>query len=308
MNKVHTLLVEKYRPIELDNYICDDKLKEKFQSFINKQEIPNILLAGRAGSGKTTLSKIFCKNIDCDYLLLNCGDERSIEVMRDRVGSFAAASTFKPLKIILLDEATSLLASAQVLLLNTIETYSLNTRFILTGNYPERLIEPLRSRLQEFDLTPPSKTAIAKHVASILNKEEVKFKLGDVATIINRCYPDLRKILNTCQKLTLNGILTCENLGDQVEDAYFVKIIEQLKKPGKTTFNAIRQIIANQGSNIDFESIYRQLYETMDQWGKGIEGSATVVIEEYKYHSLSRVDGEITVMAMFSRLIDLKTE
>ena len=130
-----------------------------------------VLLIGETGTGKTSLGKLITKNIDCDYLYINATDERSIDVMRDKVGAFAAAGTFKPLKIVILDEATHILQASQVILLNMMETYSLTTRFILTGNYPERLIEPLRSRCQEFDLSPPTKKVLAQHISTILDKE-----------------------------------------------------------------------------------------------------------------------------------------
>jgi len=170
--RLHTILNEKYRPDTLEGYICKDDVKVKFQEFIDKQDIPHLLFAGKPGAGKTTIAKILVKNIDCDYLYINATDERSMDVMRDKVGSFAAAGSFKPLKIVILDEATHILQASQVVLLNMMETYSLTTRFILTGNYPERLIEPLRSRCQEFDLAPPTKKVVAQHISTILDKQE----------------------------------------------------------------------------------------------------------------------------------------
>ena len=145
--RLHTILNEKYRPDTLEGYICQDDIKTKFKEFIKQQDIPHLLFAGKPGAGKTTIAKILVKNIDCDYLYINATDERSIDVMRDKVGTFAAAGSFKPLKIVILDEATHILQASQVILLNMMETYSLTTRFILTGNYPERLIDPLRSQI-----------------------------------------------------------------------------------------------------------------------------------------------------------------
>ena len=129
--RLHTILNEKYRPDTLEGYICKDEYKTKFNEFIQNQDIPHLLLAGKPGSGKTTLAKILVKNIDCDYLYLNATDERSIDIMRDKVGAFAAAGSFKPLKIVILDESTHILQASQVVLLNMMETYSLTTRFIL---------------------------------------------------------------------------------------------------------------------------------------------------------------------------------
>ena len=203
--KQHTILNEKYRPDTLNGYICSDENKIKFQEFVTNQDLPHLGLFGPPGSGKTTLAKIMGSNIDCDCLFVNAIDERSMDVMRDKVGSFASAGSFKPLKIVILDEATHILQASQVILLNMMETYSLNTRFILTGNYPERLIEPLRSRLQEFDLVPPSKKVIAGHVDNILNEENIKHTPEDIVNIVKKFYPDFRRIINACQKYTVDG-------------------------------------------------------------------------------------------------------
>jgi replication factor C small subunit len=128
--RLHTILNEKYRPDTLEGYICKDEVKAKFQEFIDKQDLPHLLFAGKPGAGKTTLAKILVNNIDCDFLYINATDERSIDIMRDKVGAFAAAGSFAPLKIVILDEATHILQAGQVILLNMMETYSLTTRFI----------------------------------------------------------------------------------------------------------------------------------------------------------------------------------
>ena len=303
MNKrLHTILNERYRPDTLEGYICKDEYKTKFNEFIQNQDIPHLLLAGKPGSGKTTLAKILVKNIDCDYLYLNATDERSIDIMRDKVGAFAAAGSFKPLKIVILDEATHILQASQVVLLNMMETYSLTTRFILTGNYPERLIEPLRSRCQEFDLQPPSKKVVAQHVSNILNKEDIKYELQDLAIIINKFYPDFRKIINNCQKYTVDGELKLDKSINTTDD-YENKILEELKKPSIKSFNNIRQIVANSDLG-DFEGLYRFLYDKIDEYSKGKEGVLICILEEYRFHSVSRVDQEICFMACISKILE----
>ena len=237
--KLHTILNEKYRPDTLEGYICKDEIKSKFEEFIQQQDIPHLLFAGKPGAGKTTIAKILVKNIDCDYLYINATDERSIDIMRDKVGAFAAAGSFKPLKIVILDEATHILQASQVILLNMMETYSLTTRFILTGNYPERLIEPLRSRCQEFDLSPPTKKVVAQHISTILDKEEIEYEIPDLVTIVNKFYPDFRKIINNCQKYTVDGALKLGKLSN-TDDNYKESILEELKKPSNKSFNNIR--------------------------------------------------------------------
>ena len=299
--KLHTILNEKYRPDTLEGYICKDEYKSKFEEFIKNQDIPHLGFFGKPGAGKTTIAKILTKNIDCDYLYINATDERSIEVMRDKVGAFAAAGSFKPLKVVILDEATHILQASQVILLNMMETYSLTTRFILTGNYPERLIEPLRSRLQEFDLSPPTKKVVAQHISIILDKEEIEYEIEDLVTIVNKFYPDFRKIINNCQKYTVNGFIELGVLtGD---DDYQDKILDELKKPSSKSFNNIRQLIAN--SEIDnFEDLYKFLYDKLNEYANGNEGIIICYLEEYMYHATFRLDKEINIMACISKILE----
>ena len=300
--RLHTILNEKYRPDTLEGYICKDEIKVKFEEFIKNQDIPHLLFAGKPGAGKTTIAKILVKNIDCDYLYINATDERSMDVMRDKVGAFAAAGSFKPLKIVILDEATHILQASQVILLNMMETYSLTTRFILTGNYPERLIEPLRSRCQEFDLSPPTKKIVAQHISTILDKEEITYDVQDLVTIINKFYPDFRKIINNCQKYTVDNKLVLDN-SINISDDYKEKILEELKKPSFKSFNNIRQIIAN--SEIDeFDSLYKFLYDKLNEYSKGNEGIIICYLEEYMYHATFRLDKEINIMACISKILE----
>jgi DNA polymerase III delta prime subunit len=300
--RLHTILNEKYRPDTLEGYICKDEYKAKFQEFINQQDIPHLLFAGKPGAGKTTIAKILVKNIDCDYLYVNATDERSMDVMRDKVGAFAAAGSFKPLKIVILDEATHILQASQVILLNMMETYSLTTRFILTGNYPERLIEPLRSRCQEFDLSPPSKKVVAEHIDTILTTEGIEHSVEDVVTIIKKFYPDFRKIINNCQKYTVDNVLTLDKSIDSTDD-YKEKVIDELKKPSSKSLNNIRQIVANTDLD-DFGDLYRFLYDQLGEYAKGSEGLVIIILEEYLYHSTFRLDKEINLMACISKILE----
>ena len=300
--RLHTILNEKYRPDTLEGYICKDEIKTKFKEFIDKQDIPHLLFAGKPGAGKTTIAKILAKNIDCDYLYINATDERSMDVMRDKVGSFAAAGSFKPLKIVILDEATHILQASQVVLLNMMETYSLTTRFILTGNYPERLIEPLRSRCQEFDLAPPTKKVVAQHISTILENENIEYEIQDLVTIVNKFYPDFRKIINNCQKYTIDNKLVLGELSD-TNDNYKESILEELKNPKPNSFTIIRQIIANADVN-DFDDLYKFLYDKLDEYSKGNEGLIICYLEEYMYHATFRLDKEINVMACISKILE----
>ena len=305
-NKEHTLFVEKYRPQTLDTYLCDDTLRDKFKTFIDNQDIPHLGFFGLQGSGKSTLAKILVNNIDCDYIYLNATENRGMDDIKDKVGSFASAASFKPLKIVILDEATHILQASQVLLLNMIETYSLTTRFILTGNYPERLIPPLRSRLQEFKLTPPTKKVVAKHVVSILENENIEFELEDLASIIHNSYPDFRKVINTCQKYIVDNKLTLPGTLGKNND-FQTQMINELKKPSKTTFNTIRQLIAD-NSISSFDDLYKHLYDNTAEYAVGCEGQVAIILNECIYQSNFKIDFEINFMSCISRIIEtLKT-
>ena len=300
--RLHTILNEKYRPDTLEGYICKEDTKQKFDEFIKQQDIPHLLFAGKPGAGKTTIAKILVKNIDCDYLYINATDERSIDVMRDKVGAFAAAGSFKPLKIVILDEATHILQAGQVILLNMMETYSLTTRFILTGNYPERLIDPLRSRCQEFDLAPPSKKVIAQHISVILDKEDIEYEIPDLVAIVNKYFPDFRKIINNCQKYTIDGALRLDTMSNSNDD-YKDALLAELKKPSVKSFNNIRQIIANTDLE-DFDDVYKFLYEKLNEYSNGNEGIVICYLEEYMYHATFRLDKEINIMACIAKILE----
>ena len=306
MKKQHTLWVEKYRPSSLDDYIIGQDIKTTVQEWINKQDIPNLLLAGKPGSGKTTLAKLLTSNIDCDARYINATDERSMDAIREKVGAFAQAASFKPLKIIVLDEATHLLEASQVLLLNMIETYSLKTRFILTGNFPERIIEPLRSRLQEFDLAPPAKKEIAKHLVEILDTEQIEYEIKDIASIITQFYPDQRAILNNCQKFVIQNKLIL-NTNSLKSSDYQSLILDELKVSSNKSFNNIRQILAD-SSIKDFTTIYRFLYENLNDYSKGYDAEIIILIEEYQYHANFKLDQEINTMALIGRILQLTTK
>lgn len=301
MNKKHYILNEKYRPSTLEGYLCTDEMKGKIESWIKDQNIPHIGFFGKAGSGKTTLAKILVTNIDCDYLYLNATDERSIDVMREKVGGFASAASFKPLKIIILDESSHILQASQVILLNMIETFSKNVRFILTGNYPERLIDPLRSRLEEYKLEAPSKKTVASHFHEILNKENINHELEDLALIINQCYPDLRRTFNTLQKNIKDNNLTLIKKSSSTLD-YTNKILLELTNKTSKSWSNIRQIVAD-NEIVDFESLYKLLYHNVDKYSSE-SGISTIIICEGLVTNNNILDKEIGFMATIQKLLN----
>ena len=302
--KEHSLFVEKYRSQTLEDYVGNEQLKQIIGKYIETNDIQNLLLYGTPGTGKTTLAKIIVNNIDCDYLYINASDERGIDTIRDKVQGFASSASFKPLKVIILDEADFLTIQAQASLRNIIETYSRTTRFILTCNYLERIIDPLQSRCQVLKITPPSKKETAQHVANILETEDVKYEISNLALIVNKYYPDIRKILNTCQTNIIESNLKIDE--SILVSGYKDKLLKELKSPNKSTFKNVRQIIAD--SNIeDFEDVFRFLYDSLDEYVKDDmnKGIITITIEEYMFHANFRIDKEINLMALISKILQV---
>jgi replication factor C small subunit len=299
--KEHTLWVEKYRPDTLENYVGNEDVKSLIASYLGQNDIHHFLFYGPAGTGKTTLAKIIVNNLDCDYMYINASDERGVDTIRDKVQGFASAASFKPLKVVILDEADFLTINAQASLRNIIETFSRSTRFILTCNYVERIILPLQSRCKVLKLVPPSKGEVAKHVAHILETENVTYEVEDLKTTVNKFYPDLRNILNTCQIFSKKGSLVL-NKEVLTSNAYQLKVIEELSKPTSKSFNIIRQIIADSGVN-DFDEMYRFLYDEASKYASGNEGQVSIILSEMQYQSNFRIDKEINLMSTISQIL-----
>ena len=300
--KEHTLLVEKYRSKVLDEYVGNENIKKTINQYLKQNDIQNLIFYGPAGTGKTTLAKLIVNNLNCDYLYINASDERGIETIRDKVSGFASTASFKPLKVVILDEADFLTIQAQASLRNVIETFSRTTRFILTCNYVERIIDPLQSRCQVLKIIPPSKADVAKHIAWILDTEGTSYELGDIKTITNQFYPDLRKCLNTIQLSTQDNKLVIDK-SILVSSNYMDQVLRELTQK-KPNFNNIRQIIAD--ANVqDFEELYRYLYDNASVYAPGYEGMVAVYVNEYSYQANFRIDKEINAMALIFKLIEL---
>ncbi len=302
VKKEHTLLVEKYRPQTLNEFVGNEQIKQTIQQYLDQNDIQNFIFFGPAGTGKTTLAKLIVNNLNCDSLYINASDERGIDTIRDKVQQFASSATFRALKVVILDEADFLTIQAQASLRNVIETFSRTTRFILTCNFVERIIDPLQSRCQTLKIVPPSKKEIANHVANILDQENIKYELQDLVPVITQFYPDVRKILNTCQASNIDGIIKLDK-STLVENNFLNKIIDELKNPSYGSFNKIRQLVADSGVG-EFESIYKHLYNCIDVYSNGCEGAITIIIEEYIFHKNFRVDQEINFMACIAKILE----
>jgi replication factor C small subunit len=293
----NSLWVERYRPDTLEGYVGNDTLRSKLEQYITTQDIPHILFYGTAGTGKTTAAKILIKNIDCDYMFINASDERGIDTMREKVKGFASTTGFKSLKIVVLDEMDAVTPDGQRALRNMMEAYSDTTRFILTANYIERIIEPLVSRTQVYKLTPPSKKEAAKRMADILKNEGVEYDTKTIAQIVNAYYPDIRKIINTSQLQTRDKKLHIsveELIGQDVK----LQVIDVLTSnlPLKDKVTGVRKIVADAQIQ-DFTELYQTLYQNVEVYAPTKIPQVVIAIAEGQFRDGQVPDKEITFMA-----------
>ena len=294
------LWVEKYRPQILEDYVGNEVIKNKIADYLKQGSIQNLLFYGVAGTGKTTLAKLIAKNLNCDLLYLNASDERGIDTIREKIIPFASSMSFNDVKIVILDEADYLTPQAQATLRNTIESCSKTTRFILTCNYLERIISPLQSRCQTFEITPPSKQEVNYKCQNILTKEKILFYDNNIDDVINAHYPDIRKIINTLQGSVVEGQIKIDDTSlknSQLGD----KIIEALSK--KTKLSIIRQILADSGAR-EFDGLFKVLYDNVSKYTNR-EGEAILIIAKYQYEYTFVLEKEICIAAMLNKLLDI---
>ena len=305
VNKLtNTLFTEKHRPTVLSDYIGNESLKETIQRYIDQDDIPHLLFYARAGTGKTTLGKIITNSIDCDVLYINASDENNVETIRTKIKSFVSSVGFKKWKVVFLDEADYLTSNAQAVLRNMMEQFSKNSRFILTCNYPEKIIDPIQSRCAVFEVYPPSKKDVAVRVVNILKQENIEFDTKDVVTVVNGSYPDIRRVINSTQRQIVDGklVLTKQSV---MEIDYMTKVLEVLKSKSnpKDKFTNIRQIIADSKVRT-FDDMYRYLYDNIDDFAPdGKQAAVILEIAKAMREDMNCVDKEINVMAMFIEII-----
>ena len=298
--KSHGLWVEKYRPQDLSTYVGNEHLKLKVQRFLEDGNVPHLLLYGRAGGGKTTLAKIIVNNIECDYLYINASDERNIDLVRDKLKTFASSIGFKPMKIVILDEADYLnVNSAQPALRNLMETFSAHCRFILTCNYVEKIIEPIQSRCQTYKITPPSKKEVAVHVRKILEAENIDHNLDDLALVVTAGYPDLRKIINDLQRQVIDGKLKIDKHG-MLHNEFKLQFLEMIRN--KSDIRSIRKLIAD-SSFSDYTELFRLLYDEVETITGDKISEVIADISSGAYQDVLVVDKEINFIATVSKIL-----
>mgnify|MGYP000660379526 FL=1 len=297
----HSLWVEKYRPKNLSTYVGNEHLKEKVKRYIESEDVPHLLLYGKAGTGKTTLAKIITSNIECDYLYINASDENKVDDVRNKIKTFASSVGFKSLKVVILDECDYLTPNAQAALRNLMETFSRHCRFILTCNYVERIIDPIQSRCQSYKVVPPSKKEVAQQMVKILDLESVEYKLDDVAMIVNAGYPDIRRVINSAQRQVVDSKLSVD-VSSIIQNDYKVQLLGKLTEGAP--FKDIRQLIADNSIN-DYSELYRLLYDELETYSNGRVAECIMAIAESQYKDVMVVDKEINFMSLIIELITI---
>ena len=296
----HGLWVERYRPQDLSTYVGNEHLKSKVERFLNDGNIPHLLLYGRAGGGKTTLAKIIVNNTECDYLYINASDERNIDLVRDKLKTFASSVGFKPMKVVILDEADYLnVNSAQPALRNLMETFSAHCRFILTCNYVEKIIDPIQSRCQTYKIVPPSKKEVAVHAKTILEKENISFDLDDLALVVTAGYPDLRKVINELQRMSINGKLSVDKDG-MIHNEFKLQFLDAIRNG--ESIGTIRKMVADSNFT-EYTELYRLLYDEVESFGVEKMPEIIADISKGSYQDVLVVDKEINFIATVSQIL-----
>ena len=301
----NSLWVESYRPTKLVDYVGNAHLKSKIEGYLEIGDVPHLLLHGRAGTGKTTLAKLIVKSVDCDYMVINASDENNVDTVRNKVKNFASSMGFKKWKIVILDEFDYMSPNAQAILRNLMETFSQHCRFILTCNYVEKVIDPIQSRCQSFQIVPPTKKDVAIQISKILGAEGVEFEPKDLVPIIDAGYPDIRKIINTCQLNSNKGKLQVDTQ-NLLENDYKIKVLDILKSKDdkRNKYTNMRQTIIDSRVT-DFSELFTLLYEKVDEFAPSNTANVIIALSEGQSRHFNAIDKEIPMAATLIEILNL---
>ena len=270
--------------------------------YLESGDLPHLLLYGRVGTGKTTLAKLLVNNIECDHLYINASDENNVDTVRTKVKNFASTIGFKDMKIIVLDECDYITPNAQAALRNLMETFSKHCRFILTCNFVERIIDPLQSRCQVFEIIPPSKKDVAVHLTKVMELEKTTYDNEDLKVLIDSSYPDVRKIINATQRSVVDNKVVMDKQST-IQNDYKLKVLDILKtQDKKTAFSNLRQLLADNAIR-DYSDCFRLLYDNVDEFAAGNMAAVILILARYEQSDMQVVDKEINFMAMLIELL-----
>jgi DNA polymerase III delta prime subunit len=302
----HLLWVEKYRPQTIEECILPDRLKKPFQEYVNQNTIPNLILSGGPGVGKTTVAKAMCNEIGCDFMVINGSDESGIDIFRTKIKNYASSMSLAGgRKVIIIDEADYLNPnSTQPALRNAIEEFAGNCSFIFTCNYKNRIIEPLHSRcaVVDFALKNGEKAKMAsaffKRIQSVLQSESVDFDDAVIAELVKKHFPDFRRVLNELQRYSQFGKIDTGILS-QIADVSINEIIKNIKEKD---FGAIRKWVAT--NEIDSTTLYRKIYDSLyDNLKPQSIPQAVLILADYQYKAAFVADAEINTVACLTDLM-----
>lgn len=307
MNFDNVLWVEKYRPRTISETILPDQLKNTFQEFVNKKEVPNLLLSGRAGTGKTTVAKAMLEELGCDYIVINGSLNGNIDTLRNDIKSFASSVSLSGgRKYVILDEADYLNPnSTQPALRNFIEEFSVNCGFILTCNFKNRIIDPLHSRCSvvEFKINKDDKQKLAlaffNRVQEILGNEKVEFDKKVVAAVISKYFPDYRRTLNELQRYSVTGKIDTGILTDYKEET-LKEVMNCLKQKN---FTGVRKWVG-ENSDVDSTSFFRSVYDVATDYLKPSSiPQLVLILADYQYKAAFVADHEINITACLTEIM-----
>lgn len=301
----HMLWVEKYRPNKIEDCILPENIKKTFQEFSNKKEIPNLLLSGTAGVGKTTVAKALCEEVGCDYIVINGSDENGVDTIRVKIKNYASSmSLMGGRKVIILDEADYLTPNAQAILRAGIEEFASNCSFIFTCNFKNRIIDPIHSRCTVIDFKANgSKAKMAaqffKRVEYILQNENISYEKEVVAAVITKHFPDNRRILNELQRYGISGSID-KGILVAISD---VQLGELTKSLANKDFASCRKWVTNNLDN-DPARIFRTLYDSLyEQLKGGSVPQLVLILAKYQYQAAFVADHEINLMACLTEIM-----
>lgn len=306
---INKLWAEAYRPKSITDYVWrDESQRSQVMQWVNSKSIPHILLSGSAGTGKTTLAKVLVAELEVDeydFIQINASRDNGVDFIRERIEGFVQTMPFGEFKVVLLDEADYLSPNAQAVLRGLMETYANNARFILTCNFPNKIIPPLHSRCQSFHIEKLDRVEFTARVATILVEENVQFDLDVLDSYVTATYPDLRKCINSLQMACVDGILQKPNADSQSTSDYRLKAVE-LFKEGR--IREARKLLCSQVRADEIEEIFRWMYDNISLWGTSDDAQdrAVVIIRNgYVNHSMV-ADAEINLSATLIELSELQ--